>query len=52
MKETRVFGIGFHKTGTTTLDVALTVLGYKVLGPRIDLAQSLFNGDFESVLNC
>ena len=49
MKKTRVIGIGFHKTGTTTLDVALTMLGYKVLGPRIDLAQNLFNGDYESI---
>lgn len=28
----KVFCIGFHKTGTTTLEVALTTLGYRVTG--------------------
>lgn len=28
----KVFGIGFHKTGTTTLKVALEMLGYRVTG--------------------
>lgn len=28
----KVFCIGFHKTGTTTLEVALTKLGYRVTG--------------------
>jgi len=31
---TKVFGIGFHKTGTTSLADALTVLGYQVTGPN------------------
>lgn len=31
---TKVFGIGFHKTGTTSLADALTVLGYRVTGPN------------------
>ncbi len=29
----KVFGIGFHKTGTTSLGVALEMLGYRVCGP-------------------
>ncbi len=29
----KVFGIGFHKTGTTSLARALRVLGYRVAGP-------------------
>lgn len=29
----KVFGIGFHKTGTTSLALALTELGYRVTGP-------------------
>ena len=29
----KVFGIGFHKTGTKSLAEALTVLGYRVCGP-------------------
>ena len=30
----KVFGIGFHKTGTTSLADALTLLGYEVTGPN------------------
>lgn len=30
----KVFGIGFHKTGTTSLKVALDRLGYRVTGPN------------------
>ena len=30
----KVFGIGFHKTGTTSLANALRVLGYRVTGPN------------------
>lgn len=30
----KVFGIGLNKTGTTSLDHALTVLGYRVHGPQ------------------
>jgi hypothetical protein len=30
--KTKVFCIGFHKTGTTSLETALTKLGYKVTG--------------------
>jgi hypothetical protein len=29
-----VFGIGFHKTGTSSLAAALKVLGYRVTGPN------------------
>lgn len=52
MKQPKVFGIGFHKTGTTSLAVALQQFGYTVTGsnevynPRIaeevhDLARRL-----------
>jgi hypothetical protein len=30
----KIFCIGFHKTGTTSLAKALTILGYKVTGPN------------------
>jgi hypothetical protein len=30
----KVFGIGFHKTGTTSLRRALEMLGYRVTGPN------------------
>lgn len=33
MKQPKVFGIGFHKTGTTSLAAALSELGYRVTGP-------------------
>ncbi|MBF2758887.1 MAG: hypothetical protein ISN28_01250 [Ectothiorhodospiraceae bacterium AqS1] len=32
--EGKVFGIGFHKTGTTSLAEALRLLGYRVTGPN------------------
>jgi hypothetical protein len=34
MTRSKVFGIGFHKTGTTSLAVALRTLGYRVTGPN------------------
>lgn len=34
MAKSKVFCIGFHKTGTTSLGAALRVLGYKVTGPK------------------
>ena len=30
----KVFGVGFHKTGTKSLSAALTTLGYRVTGPN------------------
>jgi hypothetical protein len=33
MMKTKVFGIGFHKTATTSLATALNHLGYRVTGP-------------------
>ena len=34
MKDFKVFGIGFHRTGTTTLQTCLEEFGYKVTGMR------------------
>lgn len=34
MVVTKIFGIGFHKTGTTSLADALRILGYRVTGPN------------------
>jgi len=34
MTDRKVFGIGFHKTGTTSLATALGYLGYRVTGPN------------------
>lgn len=33
-KRPKVFGIGFHKTGTKSLAAALHILGYRVTGPN------------------
>jgi hypothetical protein len=44
----KVFCIGWHKTGTTTLGDALLTLGYTVLGARLDMAEYLIKGDFET----
>ena len=43
----KLFGIGFHKTGTTTLDKVYQILGYNACPVRTDLAESLSNGNVE-----
>ena len=44
---TKIFCIGFHKTGTTSLAEALRTLGYRVTGPNgvtdPDIAQNVFS---------
>jgi hypothetical protein len=47
----RVFCIGWHKTGTTTLGLALIKLGYSVLGCRLDMVHPLRAGNTETVLD-
>jgi len=44
----KIFGIGFHKTGTTTLDTAFQMLGYRSCPVRTDLATHLVKGDVQS----
>ncbi|MDP5018647.1 hypothetical protein FJR11_21910 [Anabaena sp. UHCC 0187] len=43
---TKIFCIGFHKTGTTSLAVALKKLGYSVTGPNgvqdLNISQNVF----------
>ncbi len=46
----KIIGIGFHKTGTTSLHAALELLGYNVCGARLDLADSLLKGDIEQAI--
>ena len=41
----KIFGIGFHKTGTTTLDQVFKILGYHTSPVRTDLAKSLMKGN-------
>ena len=45
----KVFGIGFHKTGTATLGLALKELGFNVCGIRRDLVDKLIEKDYQSV---
>ena len=43
----KVFCIGFHKTGTTSLERALEMLGYRVTGPNNtkdpDIAEKVYD---------
>lgn len=41
MHRGKIFGIGFHKTGTTSLRDALTLLGYRVTGPNFSEEEEL-----------
>lgn len=45
----KVFCVGFHKTGTTSLDIALQKLGYKVCGSRTDLVGNLKKCEYDKV---
>lgn len=47
----KVFCIGWHKTGTTTLGEALLILGYDVVGARLDFAEELLAGNFTGVIS-
>ena len=47
---TKIFCIGFHKTGTNSLGEALTCLGYKVCGVRHDLLPSLKNDEDSTIM--
>ena len=47
----KIVGIGFHKTGTSSLRSALEILGFKVLGDRIDLADDIKNDNFTNIFN-
>ena len=49
MKQQKVFGIGWAKTGTTTLGSCLEVLGYRHQGPALDLVYDVAAGRFDRV---
>jgi hypothetical protein len=46
----KVFGIGWAKTGTTTLGQCLRTLGYKHLSQRLDLFEDLAGGNLANLL--
>lgn len=47
----KVFGVGFHKTGTTTLESVLSELGYKVCGTRREILKFIESGNFKPIFN-
>jgi len=47
---TKVFGIGWAKTGTTTLGKCFKILGYVHQGQRLDLVHHLETGNLEPIL--
>lgn len=47
----KVFGIGFHKTGTKTLRKSLEILGYNVCGYQPGLINHLRKDNWEPVLD-
>jgi hypothetical protein len=49
MKKQKVFGIGFHRTGTTTLQTALETLGYTVVRMRSKEWEAYTAEDFGSI---
>lgn len=46
----KIFCIGWHKTGTSTMGQAFWHLGYSILGCRLDMAPSLLEGTKEVAL--
>jgi len=46
---TKIFCIGFQKTGTTSLGEAFEKLGYKVCGVYHELLPALVKGDFQKI---
>jgi Sulfotransferase domain len=51
MDDRKVFGIGWAKTGTTTLGACWEILGYKHQGPALDLVYDLKAGRFDRILS-
>jgi hypothetical protein len=49
--ESKVFCIGWHKTGTTSMGAALIELGHKFVGARLDTVEDLQAGRIENVLD-
>lgn len=49
MKQKKVFGIGFHRTGTTSLQTALEALDYNVTGMRDEDWADYVAGDYDSI---
>jgi hypothetical protein len=51
VKEPKVICLGWHKTGTSTMGLALLQLGYKVVGARLDTVDDLVAGRADRVVD-
>ena len=49
MKYNKVFGIGWAKTGTTTLGSALKILGFEHKSQDFSLVDDFLNGEFDNI---
>ncbi|MCH8902461.1 MAG: hypothetical protein IIA45_00880 [Bacteroidetes bacterium] len=49
MEKPKIFGVGFQKTGTSSLQRAFEILGYKSCGARPDLLLDILNGRYKKV---
>ncbi len=47
----KIIGVGFHKTGTTSLGEALVILGYRVKGVTPKALIPILRGNYTKVLN-
>jgi len=45
----KIFGLGFHKTGSTTLESALIILGYDCVGKHDHLFAAINNNDWTQI---
>jgi len=45
----KIFGLGFHKTGSTTLETALIELGYDAVGKKDHLFDAISKDDWETI---
>ena len=50
MTKQKVFGIGFHRSGTTSFQTALEELGYSVIGMRPTEWRAYAMGDYETLM--
>jgi hypothetical protein len=50
MRRRKVFGIGWAKTGTTTLGRCFEILGYNHQGQNLSLVPQIMRGDFSKTL--
>ena len=49
MSRPKVFVLGFHKTGTCSMAKALSLLGYRVVGPSLELVPSVEAQDLDAM---